>query len=75
MILPCPHCHKTPEDKDPDTHEAAVVPTCYGRACVVQCNFCGLSGPIEDTVDAAISYWNELPRTEKKSVDPGDART
>jgi hypothetical protein len=59
---PCPHCGKTEHDKDELTEEAAVIATSYPQACVVQCNNCGLSGPLEDTVPLAIAAWNSLPR-------------
>jgi len=59
---PCPHCGKTEHDKDDSTGEAAVIATSYPNACVVQCNNCGLSGPLEDTVPLAIAAWNSLPR-------------
>ena len=32
------------------------------KAAVVQCHYCGLSGPLEDTVTLAIAAWNSLPR-------------
>ena len=59
---PCPHCGKTEQDKDEYTKEAAVIATCYPNACVVQCNYCGLSGPLDGTVPLAIAAWNSLPR-------------
>jgi len=61
-IQPCPHCEKTEHDKDDSTGEHAVIATSYPQACVVQCNNCGLSGPLEDTVPLAIAAWNSLPR-------------
>lgn len=63
-IRECPHCHKTTEDKDRYTDTRAVMATTYtpSNACVVQCNWCGLSGPICDTIDEAIQVWNSLPR-------------
>ena len=63
-IMPCPHCHKTTEDKDRHTNMRAVMATTYteNHACVVQCNSCGLSGPICDTITEAVSVWNGLPR-------------
>jgi hypothetical protein len=61
-LQPCPHCGKTEHDKDDSTGEHAVIATSYPQACVVQCNNCGLSGPLEDTVAIAIASWNSLPR-------------
>jgi hypothetical protein len=61
-LQPCPHCGKTEHDKDDSTGEHAVIATSYPQACVVQCNYCGLSGPLEDTVPLAIAAWNSLPR-------------
>ena len=63
-ILACPHCHKTTEDKDRYTDTRAVMATTYteNHACVVQCNWCGLSGPIFDSIPEAIAAWNGLPR-------------
>jgi len=63
-LQPCPHCGKTETDKDELTKETAVIASRWsaGKACVAQCNHCGLSGPIEDTVPLAITAWNSLPR-------------
>ena len=63
-ILACPYCEKTTEDKDPLTQEAAVIATCYTatNSNVVQCNWCGLSGPIFGTMDEAIEAWNSVLR-------------
>ena len=63
-ILACPHCLKTTEDKDRYTDTRAVMATTYteNHACVVQCNWCGLSGPICDSITEAIAVWNGLPR-------------
>lgn len=63
-LQPCPHCGKTETDKDELTEEAAVIASRWsaGKACFAQCNYCGLSGPIEDTVPLAIAAWNSLPR-------------
>ena len=63
-ILPCPHCRKTTEDRDIHTDTRAVIATTYteSSASVVQCNWCGLSGPIEDSIPEAIAAWNSLPR-------------
>ena len=63
-ILPCPYCHKTTEDKDRYTDTRAVMATTYteNHSCVVQCNCCGISGPICDTIHEAIAVWNGLPR-------------
>lgn len=67
-LLPCPHCHKTTEDKEPNTEQRAVTPTTYTpeNACVVQCNWCGLSGPIFGTIDEAIEAWNKLSDAQKE---------
>ena len=63
-LAACPYCHKTPEDTDPLTEMRDVTATTYTAttACVVQCNWCGLSGPIFGTIDEAIEAWNKLPR-------------
>lgn len=62
-LKPCPHCSKTEEGLD-DLGRRLVQKTCYTdtNAHVVQCNWCGLSGPIFDTHEEAIKAWNELPR-------------
>jgi hypothetical protein len=67
-LRPCPHCGKTEHDKDDSTGEHAVIATSYPQACVVQCNYCGLSGPLEDTVALAIAAWNSLPRKAATAV-------
>jgi hypothetical protein len=63
-ILACPHCGITANDKDPTTQEFAIVATTYSdsSACVVQCNQCGMSGPILASIPVAISAWNRLAR-------------
>jgi len=72
MILhPCPHCGKTEHDKDDSTGEHAIISSAWPQACVVQCNYCGLSGPLEDTVPLAIAAWNSLLRSEI----PGETMT
>ena len=60
----CPHCHKTAADQDPHSMEHAVTATHYepGNSNVVQCNWCGLSGPIYGTMEEAVEAWNKLPR-------------
>lgn len=64
-LKPCPHCHKTKEEAD-ELSRRLVQKTCYteSNAHVVQCNWCGLSGPIFDTHDESIKAWNELPRKQ-----------
>lgn len=61
-IAPCPFCGKTCEDMDPATCVRAVAATTYPetKSSVVQCNWCGMSGPIFDTVREAIAAWNTL---------------
>jgi hypothetical protein len=61
-ILRCPYCCTTSDDKDPLTQERAVISTTYSatNSCVVQCNWCGLSGPIFGTIDEAISAWKKI---------------
>lgn len=64
-INPCPNrkCGASPDDQDPITKEFGVVATCYGeKTFVVQCNVCGMSGPIEDTKQASVDAWNELSK-------------
>ena len=65
MILhPCPHCGKTETDRDESTGMNAVEACSYPSSNVacVQCHYCGLSGPLEETVALAITAWNSLPR-------------
>ena len=65
MILhPCPHCGKTETDRDESTGMTAVEACSYPASNVacVQCHYCGLSGPLEETVALAITAWNSLPR-------------
>jgi Lar family restriction alleviation protein len=65
MILhPCPHCGKTENDRDDSTGMNAVEACNYpaSEIFVVQCHYCGLSGPLEETVALAITAWNSLPR-------------
>lgn len=62
-LKPCPYCQKTTEEMD-DLSRRLVQKTCYTEtnAHVVQCNWCGLSGPIFGTNDEAIEAWNNIPR-------------
>ncbi len=71
-IFACPYCEKTTEDKDHLTKEAAVIATCYAatKSKVVQCNWCGLSGPIFETMDEAIEAWNSLLRKSPEHPRP-----
>lgn len=68
MILICPYCSMTSANYDPETGKHAVVATTYQsggeNSCVVQCNWCGLSGPIKDSIPAAIEAWRSLARKE-----------
>jgi hypothetical protein len=70
-LQPCPHCGKTETDKDELTEEAAVIASRWsaGKACFAQCNYCGLSGPLEDTAALAIAAWNSLPRKAATADD------
>ena len=63
-LQPCPHCGKTENDRDDSSGMNAVEACSYpaSNAAVVQCHYCGLSGPLEDTVPLAIVAWNSLPR-------------
>ena len=63
-LHPCPHCGKTENDRDESTGMYAVEACSYppSKAAVVQCNNCGLSGPLGDAVPLAIAAWNSLPR-------------
>ena len=60
----CPHCGKTENDKDESNGINAVEACNYPSSNVacVQCHYCGLSGPLEETVPLAIVAWNSLPR-------------
>ena len=59
--ITCPNCGKTANDKNHTTGEPAVIATRYAESgCVVQCNWCGLSGPLAGTVKAAIAAWRTL---------------
>ena len=64
MLRPCPHCGKTETDRDESTGMNAVEACNYqsSKVACVQCHYCGLSGPLEDTVPLAIVAWNSLPR-------------
>ena len=61
-LHPCPHCGKTETDRDESTGMTAVEACSYPSSNVacVQCHYCGLSGPLEDTVPLAITAWNSL---------------
>ena len=63
-LRPCPHCGKTENDRDESTGMNAVEACSYPSSNVacVQCHYCGLSGPLEETVPLAIAVWNSLPR-------------
>ena len=63
-LSPCPWCYRTEDDVDKRTGQHAVTATTYtpSQSCVVQCNWCGLSGPIFRTLKVAIEVWNNLPR-------------
>ena len=63
-LAPCPWCGKTEDDMDKETGQHAIIATTFmpSKSCVVQCNWCGLSGPIFRTIEYAIKTWNALPR-------------
>ena len=57
-INPCPHCGAQPA-------KAYVVVTRYIPAeFVVQCNLCGMNGPIMEEKQAAVDAWNSLYKKE-----------
>jgi len=68
-LQPCPHCKKNEHDKDDATGEHALMSFAWPQACLVKCNNCGLSGPLEDTVALAMAAWNSLPRKDVTADD------
>ena len=70
-LHPCPHCGKTENDRDESTGMNAVETCNYpaSKVACVQCHYCGLSGPLEDTVALAIAAWNSLPRRATTADD------
>lgn len=76
-LNPCPHCQKTELDHDTHTMEPAVEYKHYadGNAHLVQCNWCGLSGPLFGTYDEAVEAWNNLPRNPSQLNAISESKT
>ena len=59
---PCPYCRKC-------------VTSCSRNTARlwVQCNLCGLRGPLAETEETAESAWDTMPREPVASGSPSDA--
>lgn len=73
VLACCPFCGKS--DKDTHDYQPAVSLTQYpaNRAFVVQCVWCGASGPVFGTAEEAIAEWNKAPR-QHANADISDRR-
>lgn len=56
-IKPCPYCGK----KDAE-HKVAVLYDRESQMEHVECDYCGMCGPLAADEEEAVRMWNDLPR-------------